>query len=229
MNVRVTYYGHACFGIEAKGKHILFDPFISPNELAKGKVNEAEVPADYILISHGHGDHVADAISIAKRTGALVVSNYEIVGWLNEKGIDNTHPLNIGGNLTLPFGKIKYVTAIHSSVLPDGTYGGVPGGFVIDFGDLCIYYAGDTALTLDMQLIDREFDIDHAFLPIGDNFTMGVDDAIVAAQFVQCKSVVGMHYDTFPPIVIDKVEAISKFEDAGAHLTLIEIGETIEL
>jgi len=227
--MRVTYYGHSCFGLEAKGKHILLDPFISPNELSKGKVSAEDVPADYMLITHGHEDHVADAVAIAKRTGAQVISSFEITTWLNGKGIENTHPMNIGGSVVLPFGKIKYVTAIHSSVLPDGTYGGNPGGFVINFGDLCIYYAGDTALTLDMQLIDREFDIDHAFLPIGDNFTMGVDDAIVAAQFVKCKSVIGMHYDTFPYIKIDHEEAKAKFEDAGANLTLMKIGETIEL
>jgi L-ascorbate metabolism protein UlaG (beta-lactamase superfamily) len=227
--MRVTYYGHSCFGLEAKGKHILLDPFISPNELSKGKVSAEDVPADYMLITHGHEDHVADAVAIAKRTGAQVISSFEITTWLNGKGIENTHPMNIGGSVVLPFGKIKYVTAIHSSVLPDGTYGGNPVGFVINFGDLCIYYAGDTALTLDMQLIDREFDIDHAFLPIGDNFTMGVDDAIVAAQFVKCKSVIGMHYDTFPYIKIDHEEAKAKFEDAGANLTLMKIGETIEL
>ncbi len=227
--MKVTYYGHSCFGVEAKGKYILFDPFISPNNLTQGKVDPSKVSADYILITHGHEDHVADAVAIAKRTGAQVVSNFEITTWLNEKGIENTHPMNIGGSVTLAFGRVKYVTAIHSSVLPDGTYGGNPGGFVIDFGDLCIYYAGDTALTLDMQLIERQFDVDHAFLPIGDNFTMGVDDAITAAQFVKCKSVIGMHYDTFPYIVIDKEEAKAKFEDAGSNLTLMEIGETIEL
>ncbi len=227
--MKVTYYGHSCFGIEAKGVHILFDPFITPNKLANKKVDVNSIPADYILLSHGHEDHVADAVSIAKRTKAKVISNFEICTWLNGKDIDHTHPMNLGGSVALPFGKLKYVTAIHSSMLPDGTYGGNPGGFVIDFGDLCIYYAGDTALTLDMQLLEREFDINHAFLPIGDNFTMGVDDAIVAAQFVKCKSVLGMHYDTFPYIVLDKEEAKAKFEDAGANLTLMEIGETIEL
>lgn len=227
--MKVTYYGHSCFGIAINGKHLLFDPFITPNELATGKVQVDAVPADYILVSHGHEDHVADAVAIASRTGAKVISAFEITTWFEGQGIRNVHPMNIGGSVGFDFGTIKYVAAIHSSVLPDGTYGGNPGGFVIDFGDLCIYYAGDTALTYDMQLIAKQYDIHHAFLPIGDNFTMGVDDAIAAAQFVKCKSVIGMHYDTFPYIVIDKEEAKSKFEDAGYNLTLIEIGKTIEL
>ena len=227
--MKVTYYGHSCFGLLEKGTRILFDPFISPNELARGKADAGEVEADYILITHGHEDHVADAVSIAKRTGAKVITAFEIAEWLKTKGIKNVHPMNLGGGVEMPFGRVKYVTAVHSSVLPDGTYGGNPGGFVINFGVLCIYYAGDTALTLDMQLIGREFDIDHAFLPIGDNFTMGADDAVIAAQYVKCRSVIGMHYDTFPYIRIDKEEAKAKFEDSGANLTLMEIGETIEL
>ena len=208
---------------------MLFDPFISPNELARGKADADLVEADYILITHGHEDHVADAVSIAKRTGAKVIASFEIAEWLQAKGIENVHPMNLGGAVDMPFGRVKYVTAIHSSVLPDGTYGGNPGGFVINFGDLCIYYAGDTALTLDMQLIGNEFDVDHAFLPIGDNFTMGADDAVTAAKFVKCKSVIGMHYDTFPYIRIDKEESKAKFKDSGANLVLMEIGETIEL
>lgn len=227
--MKVTYYGHSCFGMEVNGKKLLFDPFITPNELAKGKVNADEIQADFILVSHGHEDHVADAVAIAKRTGAKVISAFEITTWFEGQGIENVHPMNLGGSAHFDFGKTKYVTAIHSSVLPDGTYGGNPGGFVIDFGDLCIYYAGDTALTYDMHLIAKQHDVHHAFLPIGDNFTMGVDDAIQAAQFVKCKSVIGMHYDTFPYIEIDKEEAKSKFEDAGYSLTLIEIGKTIEL
>jgi len=227
--MKVTYYGHSCFKIEINGISLLFDPFITPNKLAEGKVDASKVGADFILISHGHEDHVADAVSIASRTGAQVISAFEITTWLEGKGITHVHPMNLGGSAQFDFGRVKYVAAIHSSVLPDGTYGGNPGGFVIDFGDLCIYYAGDTALTYDMQLIAKQHDIHHAFLPIGDNFTMGVDDAITAAQFVKCKSVIGMHYDTFPYIEIDKEEAKSKFEEAGLGLTLIEIGKTIEL
>jgi L-ascorbate metabolism protein UlaG (beta-lactamase superfamily) len=224
----ITYYGHSCFGLEYNGKHILFDPFISPNPLAED-IDLKKIPADYMLISHGHDDHIADAVAIAKRTGAKVISNFEITTWLNKQGVENTHPLNHGGNHRLDIGRLKYVNAVHSSSLGDGTYMGNPGGFVLEFGDTCLYYAGDTALTMDMQLIAREFDVDHAFLPIGDNFTMGVDDAIVAAEFVKCKSVIGMHYNTFPYIAINTEEAVSKFESAGLNLTVMKIGETIEL
>lgn len=226
--MRLTYYGHACFGMEVNGSRLLFDPFISPNPLASD-IDIEKIEADFMLISHGHEDHVADAVAIAKRTGAQVISNFEIVNWFAGKGVENGHGMNLGGAADFPFGRVKSVTALHSSVMPDGAYGGNPGGFVLDFGDLCIYYAGDTALTLDMKLIADAFDIHHALLPIGDNFTMGVDDAIRAAGFVKCKSVIGMHYNTFPAVEIDLDEARAKFESADIHLTLLEIGETIEL
>lgn len=226
--MKLTYYGHSCFGMEVNDHHLLFDPFISPNKLAE-KIDIEKINADYILISHGHEDHVADVISIAKRTNAKLISNFEIINWFADKGIENGTGLNIGGSIKLPFGNIKYVTAIHSSEMPDGAYGGNPGGFVLDFNDLIVYYAGDTALTMDMQLLGRQYDIDHAILPIGDTFTMGVEDAILASEFIKCKSVIGMHYNTFPPVAIDEEEAKAKFESAGANLTLLEIGETIEL
>ncbi|MCA1762121.1 MAG: metal-dependent hydrolase [Cryomorphaceae bacterium] len=225
----VTYYGHSCFSIEVNGMKLLLDPFITPNPLAKGKVDAGAVEADFILVTHGHEDHVADLIPIAKRTKAKVISNFEIVSWLEDQGIENVHPLNHGGKARFNFGNLKYVSAIHSSVLPDGAYGGNPGGFIIDTPEKCVYYAGDTALTLDMQLIPKSYNIDCAFLPIGDNFTMGADDAVVAAEFVNCKSVIGMHYDTFPYIEIDGEEAKAKFKKAGANLALMEIGETIEI
>lgn len=225
----VTYYGHSCFGIDVNGKKILLDPFITPNKLAKGKVDAASIEADFMLVSHGHEDHVADLIPIAKRTKAKVISNFEIISWLEGQGLENVHPLNHGGKAEFDFGELKYVSAIHSSVLPDGTYGGNPGGFVIKTRGKCLYYAGDTALTLDMQLIAKSYNVDWAFLPIGDNFTMGADDAVIAAEFVNCKNVIGMHYNTFPYIEIDEAEAKSKFKKAGANLVLLEIGETIEI
>ncbi len=224
----ITYYGHSCFGINHNDSRILFDPFISPNPLA-ADIDVEKVEADFILITHGHMDHIADAVSIAKRTGAKVITNFEIYQWLGNQGVDNVHPMNHGGAVRQPFGKVKYVNAVHSSSLDNGTYMGNPGGFVIDFGDLCIYYAGDTALTYDMKLIAREFNVHWAFLPIGDNFTMGVDDAIVASEFVEVKNIIGMHYNTFPPITIDLEEAKNKFTQAGLDLRLMEIGESIEL
>jgi len=225
--MNITYYGHSCFGVEVNGKHLLFDPFISPNELAKN-INVDTVKADYILISHGHQDHIADAESIAKRTGAKVICNWEINVWLEKKGVENIRPMNIGGKVKLDFGNVKCVVAQHSSSLPDGTYGGNPMGFVIESTEGNFYYAGDTALTYDMKLIGDYRSIDFAFLPIGDNFTMGVDNAMIACDFIKCNDIIGMHYDTFGYIVIDQEEAVSKFIQAGKKLTLLEIGSRIE-
>jgi L-ascorbate metabolism protein UlaG (beta-lactamase superfamily) len=224
--MNITYYGHSCFGVEIKGKHILFDPFISPNELAKN-INVNTVKADYILISHGHEDHIADAVSIAKRTGAKVICAYEIYVWLSKKGIENIHAMNIGGKIKYDFGNVKCVNAVHSSSMPDGTYGGHPMGFVIESEEGNFYYAGDTALTYDMKLIGEYRKINFAFLPIGDNFTMGPENAILASQFIHCSDIIGMHYDTFTAIKIDQEEALHKFKRAGLNLTLMKIGETI--
>lgn len=226
--MKLTYYGHACFGVEVNGKHLLFDPFISPNELAQG-IDIDQIPADYILISHGHEDHIADAINIANRTGATVVSNYEIVVWLGQQGIENGHPMNHGGSWAFDFGKVTYTNAVHSSVLPDGTYGGNPGGFIIESSEGNFYYAGDTALTMDMKLIGDYKSLDFALLPIGDNFTMGVDDAVVCAEFIQCNKIIGMHFDTFGYIKIDHDEAKQKFQNKGKELALLSIGNTITI
>lgn len=223
--MNITYYGHSCFGVEVGGKHLLFDPFISPNELSKG-IDATAVKADYILISHGHDDHIADAISIASRTGAKVVCAFEIHTWLNNQGINNTHPMNIGGKWKFDFGNVKCVSAAHSSSLPDGTYGGSPMGFVIESTEGNFYFAGDTALTYDMKLIGIYRTINFAFLPIGDNYTMGVDNAIIAAEFIKCRQIIGMHYDTFEMIKIDKKEAVKKFMHAGNELILFDIGES---
>jgi len=207
--MRITFYGHACFIIETEDKKLLFDPFITPNELAKD-IDINSIEADYIFISHGHEDHVADVAQIAKRTNATIVSNFEIVSWYQGQGFEKVHPMNHGGSWDFDFGKVKYVNAVHSSVLPDGTYGGNPGGFII-YADKTVYFAGDTALTLDMQLIPKFADLDLAILPIGDNFTMGIEDAILASDFVACDKVFGLHYDTFGYIKIDKNKAIEEF------------------
>jgi len=225
--MNITYYGHSSFGIEINGKHILFDPFITPNDLAKS-IDIETIKADYILISHGHSDHIADAEAIAKRTKAKVICNWEIYLWLQKKGVENIHPMNIGGKVKLDFGNVKCVIAVHSSGLPDGTYGGNPMGFVVESIEGNFYYAGDTALTYDMKLIGDYRKIDFAFLPIGDNFTMGVDNAIIACDFIACNNVIGMHYDTFEFIKIDKQEAVSKFNRNGKKLTLLDIGETLK-
>ncbi len=227
--MEITYYGHACFVAQLGGKKLLFDPFIRYNELAK-HIGWQKIEADYILLSHGHEDHVADAFDIAQRTGAKLVSNYEIVSWFKAKGIANGHEMNHGGQWKFDFGLVKYVNAVHSSVLPDGTYGGNPGGFVVTGDEGTFYFAGDTALTMDMKLIPLTSPrLDIALLPIGDNFTMGIKDAVVAAQFVEVTKVIGLHYDTFGYIKIDHQEAIRQFADAGIELLLPAIGATITI
>ena len=223
--MNITYYGHSCFGIEVNGSHLLFDPFITGNDLAK-HIDVNSVKADYILISHGHHDHIDDALLIAKRTGAKVVSSFEIINWLVKQGIDNSHPMNVGGSWKFDFGSVKCVSAVHSSSLPDGSAAGSPMGFVIESSEGSFYFAGDTALTYDMKLIGDYNKIDFALLPIGDNFTMVVDSALIATEFIKCKKIIGMHYDTFGYIKINKTESVKKFEEAGAELILFEIGET---
>ncbi len=226
--MKITFYGQNCLGLEIKGKHILVDPFISGNDLTKGKVDVNTIKADYILLTHAHEDHVLDAEAIAKRTGAVIVSNFEITNHYEAKGIE-VHPMNHGGSWKFEFGKVKYVIAHHTSSFADGKYGGQPGGFVIEGEHKNIYIAGDTALTMDMKLIPLFTKLDLAILPIGDNFTMGIDDAIIASDFVECDKVLGVHYDTFGFIEIDHEEAKRKFYDAGKDLMLLGIGESIEL
>lgn len=223
--MKATYYGHACFSVEVGGKNLLFDPFITPNPLAKS-IDVKNIRADYILISHGHMDHLADATDIARRTGATIVSNFEITVWFNQQGIAKTHPLNHGGGHRFDFGRVKFVNAIHSSSLPDGSYGGNPGGFVVETDSGNFYYSGDTALTLDMKLIGESTSLTFCALPIGDNFTMDVTDALKAAEFVHCHQVLGLHFDTFPPIKIDHQKAVAAFQSAGRTLHLLHPGQS---
>src|SRR5213595_923423 len=200
--MKFTYYGHACFAVQASGKTLLFDPFISPNPLAK-KIDVRKVAADFILVSHGHGDHVADVIEIANRTGAMVIAPFEVGSWFEGKGVKNVQSMNHGGASQLDFGRVKLTSAIHSSSMPDGSYGGNPAGFVIESAEGNFYYSGDTALTLDMKLIGESIHLGFVALCIGDNFTMDFEDAIKAADFVRCNEVLGLHFDTFPPIKIN--------------------------
>jgi L-ascorbate metabolism protein UlaG (beta-lactamase superfamily) len=226
--MKITFFGHSSLSIEIAGKHILVDPFISGNPLSKDLVDISTLKVDYILVTHAHQDHILDVEAIAKRTDAVIVSNYEIAIYYQAKGL-KTHPMNHGGNWKFDFGNVKYVNAVHTSTFPDGTNGGQPGGFVIEGEHKNIYIAGDTALTMDMKLIPMRTKLDLAILPIGDNFTMGIDDAILASDFVECDKILGVHYDTFSPIEINHTEAKKKFYDADKDLMLLEIGESIEL
>ena len=226
--MQITFLGHASLSIRAENKTLLVDPFISGNEKVAGIVDTSALNPDYILVTHAHQDHILDVEEIGKRSGAVVVSNYEIAMHFEKKGL-KAHPMNHGGQRNFDFGKLKYVNAIHTSSFPDGSYGGQPGGFIISAGGKEIYIAGDTSLTMDMKLIPLSTKLDLAILPIGDNFTMGVDDAVIAAQFVECDKVLGYHYDTFGYIEIDHAQAKSKFEQAGKKLHLLEIGESITI
>ena len=225
--MKITFYGHATVGIEVGGKYILVDPYISANPKAS-HININELKADYILLTHAHSDHVLDVEYIAKRTDAIIVSNYEIAAYFGEKGL-KYHPMNLGGSWNFDFGKVKFVNAVHSSTFPDRSNGGNPGGFVIEGEHKNIYIAGDTALSMDMKLIPMRTKLDLAILPIGSNFTMDVEDAILASDFVECDKILGVHYDTFGYIVINHEESIRKFFDKGKDLMLLQIGESIEL
>ncbi len=222
-----TYYGHSCFLVTINGVRILFDPFITGNDLAK-HIDIDSIACDYIFLSHGHFDHVLDAEVIAKKNKATLVANFEIATYYGNKGI-SYHPLNVGGQWKFDHFTVKCVTAVHSSVLPDGTYGGAPLGFVITAGDTSFYYSGDTALTMDMQLIPRFAQLDMAFLCMGDDLTMGINDALVASEMIGCNRIVAMHFDTFPIIPLNREEAHQKFAQANKSLVIPEIGSTYTL
>jgi L-ascorbate metabolism protein UlaG (beta-lactamase superfamily) len=226
--MKLTYYGHSCFSVFTGGKTLLFDPFITPNELARA-VDVDKIPADYIFISHGHFDHVTDVARIARRTGAMVLGNWELYNWFNELGLKNTHPINPGGQFTFDFGTVKSFTAVHSSSLPDGRYAGVASGFAFQTVSGSFYYSGDTGLTLDMKLVADWTKPDFAVFPVGGGLTMGADDAIEAARLVGAKQIVGVHYDTFGFIKIDHAKAVETFKHAGLTLHLPDIGSAIEL
>ncbi len=201
MATRVRWLGHACLLVETDGTRLLIDPFLSGNPTAVIKPDQAV--ADFILVSHGHGDHVGDTVAIARRTGATVICNYEIAGWLQTQGLSKVHGQQHGGGHNFPFGKVKLTLAFHGSALPDGSYGGNPCGFHLFLNDgKKIYDAADTGLFGDMRLIGEE-GIDLAILPIGDNFTMGPDDAVRAVKLLQPRRVLPIHYNTFDLIAQD--------------------------
>jgi L-ascorbate metabolism protein UlaG (beta-lactamase superfamily) len=221
--MQITYYGHSCFAVEINRKHLLFDPFVSGNPLAKA-VDIKKIKADYIFVSHAHFDHIADAAVIAIQTDAVVLSNIEIYSWLGKQGVKNVQPLNPGGTYAFDFGRVKCVNAVHSSSFEDGSYGGTAGGFVVESAEGNFYYSGDTALTLDMKLVSETTELKLAVLCIGGTLTMDAEEAIRAAELLQCKEVMGVHYDTFPHIKIDHAAAKEKFRSQGMALHLLPIG-----
>lgn len=224
--MKIKFLGHSTFQIEVNQKTILVDPFITGNPILTNK-NVNEIKADYILVTHAHFDHIQDVEQIGKNNDATVVANWEIATYYGNKGLKN-HPMNIGGSWSFDFGTIKMTSAVHSSSFPDGTYGGNPNGFIISSEHKNIYIAGDTALFLDMQLLAKE-NLDLAILPLGNNFTMGVDDAILASDFINCDKILGCHFDTFGYIEIDHEAAIKKFFNQGKDLMLLDIDESIEI
>ena len=224
--MKITFYGQNSLHIETAGKKIIVDPFISGNPLSKDKVNIKDLEADYILVTHAHEDHTLDVEAIATNTGAKVVSSFEIANHYGAKGID-VHPMAFGGKWAFDFGTVKYIQAAHTSSFPDGSYGGQPGGFIVESDGKCIYIAGDTALMMDMKLIPMQYTLDLAILPIGDNFTMGAEDAVIASDFIECNRILGVHYDTFGYIEIDHDHAKKTFADSDKELILLPIGDSI--
>ncbi len=225
MSITITWHGHATFSLNIGGTAVVVDPFFAGNNPA-AKTAVGAVAADFILQTHGHGDHIADTVPLAKRTGATVVGNFEICNWIAAKGHENNHAMNTGGGWNFPFGRVKMTYALHSSGLPDGSYGGNPGGFVITTEGKHIYIAGDTALFSDMSLIGQ-MGLDVAILPIGDNFTMGPGDAVEAIKLLKPKVVIPCHYNTWPLIAVD-ADAWAKLvsQHTSAQPVVLGVDET---
>lgn len=228
MSIKITWHGHATFSLDVDGTKLIVDPFLKGNNPV-AEVSADDIDVDYILITHGHGDHVADAIPLATRCEATIIANFEICNWFNGQGIEKTHPQHIGGGFTHPFGHVKLTPAWHGSSMPDGTYAGMPGGFLLTLGEKKIYIAGDTGLFSDMQLIGRA-GLDLAVVPIGDNFTMGVDDSIEAIKYLQPQAVIPCHYNTFDLIAVDTAAWAERVgQETEATAVVLAVEESYEL
>jgi L-ascorbate metabolism protein UlaG (beta-lactamase superfamily) len=223
---KITFHGHAFLEIEHGGKIILIDPFVEGN--IHNDLDANEIKCDYIILTHGHGDHYGSCIEIAKKNDATIIAVFELAENVTRKGC-NAHAMQIGGSYSFPFGKVKFTIAHHSSSTPDGEYTGEAAGVILTLGDKIIYHAGDTGLFYDMKLIGDMNKIDHAFLPIGDNFTMGIDDAVKAAEFINASVVTPVHFDTFDVIKSDPEEFKRKIESIGKKCLIMNPGDTIEL
>jgi len=226
--MKIEYYGHACFLIDTGKEKLLFDPFMSQNPLAEA-IDVQSIKADYIFISHAHDDHIADLAIVIQNNAAKIVCNFEIMNYLSKQGFENIIPMNIGGKFKGNFGTVRMTQAIHSSSFSDGTYGGTAAGFLLEIQNKVIYYAGDTALFADLKLLAELHTIDWALLPVGGLFTMDVQDASKAAEFLNCKNIIGLHFDTFAPIKIDHENAHKIFEEKQLNLILPQIQQSIIL
>jgi L-ascorbate metabolism protein UlaG (beta-lactamase superfamily) len=225
VSISITWHGHATFTLNFDGKNVVVDPFFAGNNPA-AKTAVADVTADFILQTHGHGDHIADTVGLAKQSGALVIGNFEICNWIAAQGHENNHAMNTGGGWDFPFGRVKMTPALHSSGLPDGAYGGDPAGYVVSTGGKNIYVAGDTALFSDMALIGR-MGLDVAILPIGDNFTMGPDDSLLAIDYLKPQVVIPCHYNTWPLIAVDAQDWARRVStETSAKPVVLDVDET---
>jgi L-ascorbate metabolism protein UlaG (beta-lactamase superfamily) len=228
--MHLHFYGHASLQLTIGSTKVVFDPFIANNPLASAAgITTNAIEADFILVTHAHYDHVADVIELAEKAGATVVSTPEVCGWVKKQGIEKCIDGNLGGTIHLPFGDVTIVRADHSSSFPDGSYGGVATGFIIEADGKRLYFSGDTALFSDMALFAAKGPIDLAMLCIGGHYTMGFEDAAMAASLVKAKAVLGMHYDTFPPIMLDREAASAAFSTVGAPLHLLAAGESLDI
>jgi L-ascorbate metabolism protein UlaG (beta-lactamase superfamily) len=223
---KLTYFSHAAWKLETNGHIILIDPFLDDNPTSP--VKSKDVSADFIIITHAHGDHIGDAIPIAKDHNAMIIANFEIANWCGEQGV-TAHPLHIGGGRDFPFGRVKMTQAFHGSSFPDGSYGGMPTGVLITVEGKTVYHSGDTGLFGDMKLIGEMNPIDVALIPIGDNFTMGLDDAVKAVEFLQPKKAIPMHYKTFDVIDADPDQFVARVKNLGIDAQVMDYGGTIDI
>lgn len=223
----LTYYGHSAWALETKGTTVLIDPFLTGNPLAP--VAAADLRPSFIVLTHAHGDHYGDTVELAKRTAATVIANFEIVNYAQKQGVANAHPMHIGGAHTFPFGRVKLTVAFHGSSFPDGTYGGMPAGVLLEVEGKRVYDAGDTALFSDMRLIGED-GLDVALLPIGDNFTMGPEDAVKAAKLLGARTVIPQHYNTWPLIAQDPHQFKRSVESSTkSTVAVLAPGERFEI
>ena len=222
---KITFLGHSAFYMEGEKAKLVIDPFLTGNPVAQKKPEELKV--DFVLLTHGHGDHIGDAVDIAKANNATIIAPFELANYCAQQGA-NVHPMHIGGARQFPFGKVKLTIAHHGSAAPDGTYTGNPCGFLITMDGKTFYHPGDTGLFYDMKLIGEMNSIDVAVLPIGDNFTMGVDDAVKATEFLRPKMVIPMHFKTFDVIDVEPTDFINKVKALGFNGEILAVNSSFE-